>query len=73
VSGSQTSDRNSKGRAADIVKANAVTEVNGSRFATLLTTNANLNVGIAFVTTLDAEVHEIVNTVLLNGDKSLKF
>jgi hypothetical protein len=73
VSGSQTSDRYSKGRTAAIVKDNAVTEVSRVRFATLLATNTNLNVGVAFVTTLDAEVHQLANAILLNGDKNSKF
>ena len=67
MSSSQTCNWHAEWRAAYVVEAAAEAEVNRSWIATLLTANTNLKVGTGCTATVNRELDELANTVLVDG------
>src|SRR5690606_29440373 len=58
-------DRHAVRRAAHVVQASAVAELDARRLAAVLTTDTNLEVGASAAATLGTELDQLANTVLI--------
>ena len=65
MSSSQTGDRHTEGRAADVVQAHIVAELDGGRITAVLAADAQLDVGASLAAQLGSHLHQLANAVLI--------